>query len=306
MGSKFGRNYPVLSKSNEKERVLFILAAGLAFSLLVVLVIVVKFKSSSSGSSDENPYAAIDQSSDVSTVTLLAPERPVRAGTPLSEVQFKEVFWPRNQVPKGAVRDRAELQSLFAKVDIPEGVPLQRTHLTSQQMNTNILPLTPGNRAVAIEINATSGIEYHVIPGTRVDVILTYYSNRELTSKVIVQNARVLSLGGDATIRNDPNQPVRRLAMQTITLDVSPSDALRLSTAKRLGQLSLMMRSAGDVKPSAVNEITQQNIDSNLEGNQKRTPARTCKKGRIRIAGEGEFLLDCDGTMTPILDNYEP
>jgi len=305
MGSKFGRNYPVLAKSNEREKVLFVLAAGLAFFLLVVLIVVVKVKS---GSPAEDQFASIaaDPMTDVSTVSLLAPERPISAGTNLAEVTFKQVYWPRNQVPEGAIRDLSEVQGFFAKTNLSPGAPVQRSHLT-KEVDSSLLKLTPGQRAVAIDIDASSAVEYHIRPGSRVDVILTHYVNRELTSQVIVQNARVLSLGGDVSNADQSagGRPRGRLAMQTATLDVATDDALKIQTARRLGQLSLMMRSAGDVTPVLGEGIRGQDINKEL-GKTVQSGSRVCSKGRIRIAGKGEFLLDCDGSMTPVLDNYEP
>jgi len=306
MGSKFGKNYPVLARSNEREKVLFVLAAGLAFCLLIVLVIVVKVKSTPGGEDQTASLASSDPMSDVSTVSLLAPERPVAAGTNLAEVNFKQVYWPRNQVPEGAVRDLSEVKNLYAKTDLSPGSPLQRSHLTSE-LDSSILKLTPGQRAVAIDIDASSAVEYHIRPGSRVDVILTHYVNRELTSQVIVQNARVLSLGGDVSEKDQSNTGGRRgrLSMQTATLDVATDDALKIQTAKRLGQLSLMMRSHGDMSPVLGEGISGQDINKEL-GKSSPKGSSICSKGRIRIAGKGEFLLDCDGSMTPVLDDYEP
>jgi len=305
MGSKFGRNYPVLAKSNEREKVLFVLAAGLAFFLLVVLIVVVKVKS---GAPAEDQFASIasDPMTDVSTVSLLAPERPISAGTSLAEVTFKQVYWPRNQVPEGAIRDLSEVQGFFAKTNLSPGAPVQRSHLTSE-VDSSLLKLTPGQRAVAIDIDASSAVEYHIRPGSRVDVILTHYVNRELTSQVIVQNARVLSLGGDVSSADPSAGGGRRgrLAMQTATLDVATDDALKIQTARRLGQLSLMMRSAGDVTPVLGEGVRGRDINKEI-GTSASSASKVCSKGRIRIAGKGEFLLDCDGSMTPVLDNYEP
>ncbi len=310
MGGKFGRHYPVVGKSHDRERLLFIAALGLTFSLLIILIVVFKVRGTSETAANDYPEIASEPAAHagVATVTLLAPERAIRSGTKLSDVQFKKMYWPRNQVPEGAIRDEAEVRAYFAKTDLQPGVPLQRRHLT-REVHSAMLAITPGNRATAISIDAEKAIEYHVIPGSHVDVVLTYYQGGELTSKVIVQNARVLSLGGDTSVGNEQQQrrgsARRRLASQTVTLDVSPQDALKIATSKQLGKLSLMMRSGDDVKPSPVNEVNQTDIGSGVVGGSKRK-SRTCKRGTIKIQGKGEFLLDCDGSMTPINDSLEP
>ncbi|MCB0332399.1 MAG: Flp pilus assembly protein CpaB [Bdellovibrionales bacterium] len=310
MGGKFGRHYPVVGKSHDRERLLFIAALGLTFSLLIILVVVFKVRGNSSETAaNDYPEMASEPAAQagVATVTLLAPERTVRSGTKLSDVQFKKMYWPRNQVPEGAIRDEAEVRAYYAKTDLEPGVPLQRRHLTREAQSA-MLSITPGNRATTISIDAEKAIEYHVIPGSHVDVVLTYYQAGELTSKVLVQNARVLSLGGDTSIGDDMQRrgaSRRRLASQTVTLDVSPQDALKIATSKQLGKLSLLMRSGDDVKPSPVNEVNQTDIGSGVVGGSKRQ-SRSCKRGTIKIQGKGEFLLDCDGSMTPINDSLEP
>ncbi|MFM1849066.1 MAG: hypothetical protein RL417_2540 [Pseudomonadota bacterium] len=305
MSTKFGRYTPAIGgKSNDRERLLFIAAIGLAFSLLVILIVVFNFRNDANARTDINPEVA-QPVANLGTVALLTPERAVRAGAKLSEVRFKEVLWPRSQVPDEAVRDISELQNLYAKTELSPGVPLQRSHLSREGL-MNSLALTPRNRAVSIEVDETSGLEGHALPGTKVDVVLTFQENGQLISKVIVQNARVLSYGGDTSTlpdRSDLAGEMRSRRMsRTITLDVSPKDALQITTARQLGRLSLIMRSADDDIGSPVTEVDQ----ADLAHNKPQARARSsCKSGRIKVGGE-EFMLDCDGTMNRVIDPNEP
>ena len=306
MTTKFGRYSPALGgKSNDRERLLFIAAFGLAFSLLIILVLVFNFRNDANAGTDVSPEVAAPVA-NLGTVALLTPERSVRAGSKLSEVRFKEVLWPRSQVPAEAVRDIAELQNLFAKTDLSPGVPIQRSHLSREGLTTS-LALTPRNRAVSIEVDETAGLEGHALPGTKVDVVLTFQENGQLVSKVIVQNARVLSYGGDTSTAADRSELAGELrsrrTSRTITLDVSPKDALQITTARQLGRLSLIMRSADDDIGSPVTEIDQ----ADLAQNKTQTKTRSaCKSGgRIRVGGE-EFMLDCDGSMNRVIDPNEP
>lgn len=307
MNSGFGRNYPALVKVrpnsvHERERLFFFASAGLAAFLFFTIIFVLNFKDSASAKQEIPSVAANPVPASISTVTLLAPEKAIKAGSKLSEVGFKEVYWPRNQVPQEAIRDRAELRDFFASVDVPEGMPLQRSHLTREPMGVT-LPLTPGNRAVSIEVDATSGIEGFALPGTRVDVVLTYMDAGNLTSKIIVQNARVLSYGGDSTTADRMQGRAREVrdTKKTLTLDVSPHDALQIQTARELGRLSLLMRSADDYKSPAVIEFNRNDIESSVPA----APSKPkCKTGSMRIEGR-EFMIDCDGSIQQ-LDSFEP
>ncbi|MCB0359702.1 MAG: Flp pilus assembly protein CpaB, partial [Bdellovibrionales bacterium] len=294
--AKFGKNYPALGKSNERERLLFLAALGLAFSLLVILVVVFQFRNPNSkgGYPDVAAINTETANDSVSTVTLIAPERPVAPGTKLSDVRFRKMFWPRTQVPEGAVLDVSELTDFYAKVKLDPDIPVQRRHLTRQPTNS-VLSVTPGNRAVTIKVDSETAIEYHVLPGSRVDLVLTHNVGSELTSKVIVQNARVLSLGGMTATSDEgalagasrANNIRTRMASATVTLDVNPKDALKIATAKQLGKLSLMMRAPEDIAPPKTDSVSAADVDGVSAG-----PARRklgCeKRGRVKIAGKGE------------------
>jgi len=307
MNTKFGRYTPALGKkSNDRERLLFIAFAGLAFSLLIIVVIVLNFRQDASARTDIAANEAATAAANLGTVSLLSPERAVRAGTKLGDVRFKEVFWPRSQVPEEAVRDAAELQNMYAKVDLSPGIPVQRIHLSREGM-LNSLALTPRNRAVSIEVDETAGLEGHALPGTKVDVVLTFNEGDQLVSKVIVQNARVLSYGGDTSTAADRNGVqgelrVRRTS-RTITLDVSPKDALQITTARQLGRLSLIMRAADDDVGSPVVEVDANELAQNKPQQKSRSACKS--NGRMRM-GDREYVIDCDGSLSQVMDPNEP
>jgi len=306
MNTKFGRYTPALSnRSNDRDRLLFIAAAGLAFSLLIILVIVFNFRSDANARTAATPEVAPPVAANLGTISLLTPERAVRAGTKLNEVRFKEVLWPRNQVPEEAVRDMSEVQNMYAKSDLSPGIPLQRSHLSREGFMSS-LALTPRNRAVSIEVDETSGLEGHALPGTKVDIILTFTEGGQLTSKVIVQNARVLSYGGDTSTAADRSAVASDLRVRrtsrTITLDVTPKDALQITTARQLGRLSLIMRSNDDDLGSPVLELDEGAIAHNK---QERRNTNSCKSGRMRM-GNREYVVDCDGSISQVVDPNEP
>jgi pilus assembly protein CpaB len=168
------------------------------------------------------------------------------------------------------------------------------------------LALTPRNRAVSIEVDETSGLEGHALPGTKVDIVLTFTEGGQLTSKVIVQNARVLSYGGDTSTAADrsavaSDMRVRRTS-RTITLDVTPKDALQITTARQLGRLSLIMRSNDDDLGSPALEVDEGSIAQNK---QERRNTNSCKSGRMRM-GNREYVVDCDGSISQVIDPNEP
>jgi len=307
MGNKFGSNYPALARSRQREHVLFIAAGGLCFSLLVGIFTVFNYKSTADARQDVAAEAAVTQTTGVTEV--LAPDRFIRSGTAMADISSRKVTWNRGTLPDDVIRSRSELVGMYARHDLQADQPIQRRFLTRELAHAS-LPLTPGNRAISINVDATSAIEGHALPGTRVDVLLTYTEDRELTTKTIVNNARVLSFGGDTTLAQDRVAPDRsrrgaasRDMGRTITLDVTPQDALKVQTGTQMGRLSLVMRSSDDNVAPAVSDFFARDLRG---GDSSRSSTReTCTRGRARVEGV-EYIVDCDGSLNQVMNSYDP
>jgi len=116
--------------------------------------------------------------------------------------------------------------------------------------------ISPGMRAFTIPVTEVQGTGGHVMPGDRVDVVLTGdianqnggapTPQRKLVSSLIVQNVRVLGVDQNA----NPTTATPTIARST-TLEVSLPDAQRLALASQAGTLSLALRKTGstDTEP---------------------------------------------------------
>ena len=301
MASKFGKTNSGFATKSEREKFLFIAAAGAALAVMIIFILVTSLKSGGgtvvASKDDPNKIAALNQNS----VFLLAPEAEVPAGTKLSEVRFKKVEWPKMQMPEGAFSDAAEVANLFAKVKLAAGIPMQKMNTTTQEQMPQIatIALTPGNRAVSIEVDDTSGLEGHALPGTHVDIVLTYSQSGNLVSNIIVQNARVLSYGGDTTPGSSIVKEKRPThTSRTMTLDVATQDALKIQTARQMGRLSLIMRAPDDDAASSSTQFTGQDI-AQKSGTGKNSQQNICSKGKIKMGGK-EYIVGCDGSMSAV------
>lgn len=239
----------------------------------------------------------------VATVVLYAPVRTIRAGSPLSEEDFRDQIIAKNAVPRGAIMNLNEVKGMYAKRDIEVDNILLRGDLSAERASIT-LPIAKGMRAVTIAADAESSIEGWVQPGSKVDVTLTYRQDGKLTTKIIVQNAKVLSYAGSAATPDDLGGKVRGArgpAGGTVTLEVKPADALTISTSKKLGSLGLLMRAADDDKATEVNFVDQNSVAGTVSNRGK----KTCSRGIARMGGK-EYSIDCDGRMTLMDAEEEP
>ncbi len=104
--------------------------------------------------------------------------------------------------------------------------------------------LAPGKRAVAIKITAETGAAGFVLPGDRVDVILSQEIRRRgggmpmRTSETILHDVRVLAID-----QNVNDVDVNAQLGKTATLEVTPKQAEMIAVARTMGKLSLALRS---------------------------------------------------------------
>ena len=113
--------------------------------------------------------------------------------------------------------------------------------------------LEPGMRAMAIRVTVETAAGGFILPGDRVDVVLTRETTlgnigategdrSKFTSSTVMQNIKVLAID-QSTHAGDDAQTV---IGATATLEVGPRDAEALALAKSEGELSLILRSYAD------------------------------------------------------------
>ena len=113
--------------------------------------------------------------------------------------------------------------------------------------------LVPGMRAMAIRVTVETAAGGFILPGDRVDVLLTRETTlgnlgaqegerSKFASSTVMQNIKVLAI--DQSTRADDDE--QAVVGATATLEVGPRDAEALALAKSEGELSLVLRSYAD------------------------------------------------------------
>ena len=106
--------------------------------------------------------------------------------------------------------------------------------------------LQPGYRAVTVTVTASTGVAGFVMPGDRVDLILSRSlegggPQRRFVSETVLQDVRVLAMDQRAAqAKKDVTIP------QTATLEVTPKGAEIIAVTSQVGPLSLSLRSLAE------------------------------------------------------------
>jgi pilus assembly protein CpaB len=140
---------------------------------------------------------------------------------------------------------------VLAPIDINETILAAKVTGPGQRATLSAM-IQDGMTAVTIRVNDVEGVAGFVLPGDRVDVVLTRQNDKsEATSDVVEQNARVIAVDQLADVRAEKPSVVK-----SVTLEVSVVDGQRLALAANVGTLSLLLRKAGETADGATREVT--------------------------------------------------
>jgi pilus assembly protein CpaB len=199
----------------------------------------------------------------VAMQTVVVAKQPLRFGTELTASMLQEEPWPVASMPAGA----------FTKIsDVLHGG--RRVVLTAIEPNEPVLPLKitgpgeratlsalvkPGMKAVTIRVNDVEGVGGFVLPGDRVDVVLTRQIEKgSASTEVVLQNTRVLAVDQSADER-----AAKAAVAKSVTLEVSTVEAQKVWLASSVGNLSLLLRKAGDIAETKSRKITLNDLSGN-------------------------------------------
>ncbi len=179
-------------------------------------------------------------------------------GTVLTTQNLTEISWPQNALPKGAFFSIDEIlkdgpRVVLRPIEVNE--PILSPKITGSNESASLSKLiAEGHRAVTIRVNDVAGVAGFILPGDRVDVVLTRNilirsnngSDRGRNSKssvadLLLQGVRVLTIDQIADERSDKPQVAK-----AVTLELNTQDAQKVALASSVGELSLLLRSAGD------------------------------------------------------------
>lgn len=192
-------------------------------------------------------------------MTVLVAARSLRAGALMRPEDLMGISLLASDVPSDARLDSREnrntIQGALLRRSLRQGdlildqdvvLPGDRGYLAAS--------LAPNMRAIPIAVDQVSGAAGLIWPGDRVDVMLTQQLPREETpqiarrtsGEIVAQDVRVIAVDQNLVQGAIGETGEGFRAARVVTLEVTLSQAERLSVARRLGLLSLILRPAQD------------------------------------------------------------
>lgn len=196
-------------------------------------------------------------------VPVVVAATDVPRGAALQVAMLKVVPYPADAAPARAFHTVAQLTG---------GPGQQRLALRSMVANEPIMPISitgpggklnlsgvvsPGMRAVSLRSNDVAGVGGFVLPGDRVDILLTRAQGggseaaSNTLTQILASNVRVL--GVDQSDNDEADKPV---VAKAVTVEVTPEQAQSISLGQQIGAISLTLRRVADEAPLTTKAMT--------------------------------------------------
>lgn len=214
-----------------------------------------------------NPKSAKQETiivGEYNIVNVPVPTDKIAAGTQIKNVIFKNIPFPKHQIPAGAITDISHILEATTTTQLPALLPLFQENLTFTGLIRNpvIEQIPDGMRAITIKVDATSAVEGWAGSGTIVDVLLI---TTEKTS-VVAEKVKILSTERSTAPVEGKSYPH---VPSTATILVSQEQCLAINTAIPLGKIAFALRSTSDAAGWMRTTFTKDHISGSFKKDEK-------------------------------------
>jgi pilus assembly protein CpaB len=183
------------------------------------------------------------EATDLRDIVLAA--RPLSVGTTVKPADIKLGKMPSSSFPKGAFGKPEEVIDRPLVSNILMDEPILDGRLAARGSGLGLAPTIPvGMRAVTVRVNDVTGIAGFVLPGMRVDVLVTGHppNSEGSVTATALQNMLVLSAG---TVMQ-PDARGQAMPSANVTLLATPEQAETLTLANADTRIQLVLRNGSD------------------------------------------------------------
>lgn len=188
--------------------------------------------------------------------TVVVATKPLRFGTELANEHLKEISWPSGALPTGAFEKISDVLSdkgrraVLSPIEANEPVLSWKITGPGERATLSAV-VAEGKRAISVKINDVLGVSGFVLPGDRVDIMLTRRGDDGSYTDLLLQSVKVLAIDQSADERADKPDVAK-----TVTIEVDTEDAQKLTLAQTVGTLSLALRKAGYTTAALPRRVT--------------------------------------------------
>jgi pilus assembly protein CpaB len=192
------------------------------------------------------------------TVEVVVAKETIEKNEKITLKKLEMVHMPVKNVLPQTVKSFKDADGMLANSMIEKGEPILPHRLGTEQEEGIYVSrkVREGFRAISVGVNMTQSVTNLIEPEDLVDVIFTKITKEptdQVLSKsdILVQKARVLAVGRQMLTPENTKEPYQEYS--SVTLELSPDDAIKLIDATQEGIINLTLNKrpvmTGDNKP---------------------------------------------------------
>jgi pilus assembly protein CpaB len=193
--------------------------------------------------------------------TYVAVVRSIDPGETLKREDLALVEWPKSMPLTGAFNKIDDVVGRAVLYPLGAGEPILERHLAAPGSGVGLTGKIPtGMRAIALRSDEVVGVAGFLMPGTHVDVLVTYRdaNHSDPVTATVLQDTEILAAGHQV----QPDPAGKPSSVDVVTLLLSPEDAEKAVLASTQGTIHFVLRNGGDheqagAKPVAMAQLAE-------------------------------------------------
>lgn len=189
-------------------------------------------------------------------VGVIVPARKLLRGEILTknDILVREI--PEKYADSNSVSEDNFETALGQRIDfdIDQGRPLLWAHLEGGLTPTFSGKVPDGLRAMTVRVDDINSISGFLQPNDRIDLLLSYSNKGDQLTMPLIQRLDVIATGVQTLIDKSSGSSLRKFT--TITVQVTPDQAQRITLAQEVGKLTAMLRNPDDESPLSGEPMT--------------------------------------------------
>jgi pilus assembly protein CpaB len=171
----------------------------------------------------------------------VAAARGLDPGETLKREDLTMIDWPKSHPLAGTFMRVEDVVGRSVLYPVPAGEPILDRQLATAGTGIGLTGRIPsGMRAIALRSDEVVGVAGFLMPGTHVDVLVTYHdtSHPDPLTATVLQDSEVLAAGHQ--VQPDPSG--KPATVDVVTLLLSPEDAEKAVLASAQGNIHFVLR----------------------------------------------------------------
>jgi len=189
-------------------------------------------------------------------VEIVVPNRSLVRGEIVRDEDLQKLEVPEQYVDAGTVTPSNFTTAVGQRIDfdVQEGRALLWAHLEGGLTPTFSGKVPEGLRAMTVRVDEINSISGFLQPNDRVDLLMSLGSGDDQRIVPLIEQLNVIATGTQTV--TDKSFGTGQRVFSTITVQVTPHQAQKITLAQSVGTLTAMLRNPDDESPLGPNGMT--------------------------------------------------